>query len=154
MSDLDSMDIFMTGDGLAAIPSSFALLPETLNDPLAHDYQLRIRGGIDIATNLEQHENVLSGSATTFCLFSGFFCEDIIDGIPITYLQANRQIDPLETLALAQSYGIWYNGEDKMQPSFELFLPKKLLILYYSYGTYGVPVCYSDYGVCNPGLTQ
>lgn len=152
ISDLYNIELFATDNGLAALPSSFALLPEIPNDDTLHNYNIDLRGGLSIASNLTVDGTQLSGTASTICIFSGFFDSIKLGDVDVVFSDANGMIQPYQTLQRLQDYGIYRDGEQNLMPVNGTFAPQKLLILRYTYDTGWIPVQYGDYGIGDSGL--
>lgn len=152
ISELSNLELFVTSGGLAAIPSSFALLPEIPNDTTLHNYRVTVAGGLTLASNLNIDGDLLTGQASGICLFSGFFDTVMLGDMTVIQSDGNGMIQTEQALQTMQSYGAYLDGEAKLTATNGEFSPKKLLILRYSYNTGWFPVLYADYGIGNFGL--
>lgn len=153
VSELDQLDIFSSWSA-AALPPGFAFLPTIDGDNTEKIYRLQVKSGNTIISNLDVNDEngkvMLLGTASSCCIFSGYFTEYEQDGTVFyrsTYNHATNYDDVFERLQ-TMSHMIANTGK-LSEETYDM--PHKVFLIHYSYVSNGFPVLYDNYLMYNYG---
>ena len=157
VSNANSMNIY-TSAVSCALPPDFAFLPKIDGDKSQKQYDLKIKSGNTLISNLDMEEQgdiyIISDSASTACFFSGFLTQTEKDGITFYYASCDKLTDHDEIYRIFREDSNLYFDHEKNEIVEGKWEEKpKVFIIYYMYGTNAFAVPYDDFVMLHFGFT-
>ncbi len=157
VSNANSMNIY-TSAVSCALPPDFAFLPKIDGDKSQKQYDLKIKSGNTLISNLDMQKQgdiyIISDSASTACFFSGFLTQTEKDGITFYYASCDKLTDHDEIYRIFREDSKLYFDHEKNEIVEGKWEEKpKVFIIYYMYGTNAFAVPYDDFVMLHFGFT-
>lgn len=156
ISDSNCVNIY-TSFMSSALPPNFAFIPIIDGDRSEKNYEFIVDSQNTLISNLTveavdgSNTYRVSGSSSSFCLFSGFLEEMEQDGITFYRAKYNKTTDYWAVYQNSLSYPTFdpYHAVFSEIPPVK---PEKVFMIYYLYGVVGYPVVFDNYTMLNYGF--
>lgn len=158
INDVNCVNIY-TSFISSALPPNFAFIPIIDGDMSVKNCNFDVVSSNNVISNLDvdnldnSNHYEISGSASSFCIFSGFLETMDINGTTIYKAKYNQITDYWNEYqaSLSRRYLDPYTGT--LQEDIP-FRPQKVFMIYYLYGVVGYPVVFDNYMMLNYGFTS